>query len=79
MLRDVVSIADEEQDLNYTDEQPANQDPTTFSDWQGFDDPHGFCVRVENHMGTGHLLVTRAKPLPAYGFLQVCSRARLLR
>ena len=30
MLRDVVSIADEEQDLNYADEQPANQDPTTF-------------------------------------------------
>ena len=31
MLRDVVSIADEEQDLDYADEQPTNQDPTTFN------------------------------------------------
>ena len=28
MVQDVVSIADEEHDLNYVDEQPANQDRT---------------------------------------------------
>jgi hypothetical protein len=30
MARDVVSIADEEHDLNFADEQPVNQDTTTF-------------------------------------------------
>ena len=47
------------------------------SDWQGLSDLHGLYVQVRNPTGTGHLLVTRTKPLPAYGFLWVCGGARL--
>ena len=38
MARDVASITEEEQDLDFADEQPANQDTTTFEVVDGSED-----------------------------------------